>query len=122
MISSGQTAVGTPAVLTGSVFVPVCLAAAWKLAALTTVDMVGMLGSVMLKVVSTGGWSGLVTDRVQSQVSGHTGRPVVRVKYSLGTTTCRTWRLRSVCDLTGSKSVVALSCTFTTEVRKKLSP
>ena len=90
MISSGQTTVGTPAVLTGSVLVPVCLAAAWKLAAFTTVDMVGMVGSVMLKVVNTGGWSGLVTERVQSQVSGHTGRPVVRVKYSLGKTTCST--------------------------------
>ena len=80
MISSGQTAVGTPAAVNGLTLVPVCVAAGWKLAALTTADMLGMFGSVTLRVVETGGWSGLVTERVQSHVAGHTGSPVVRVK------------------------------------------
>src|SRR5215468_1824216 len=84
MISSGQTAEVTPAAVSGLGLVPVCVAAGVKLAALTTAEILGMFGSVTLKVVETGGWSGLVTDRVQSQVAGHTGRPAVRVKYSFG--------------------------------------
>src|SRR5437879_10359451 len=80
MISSGQSAVGTPAAVNGLTLVPLCVAAGWKLAALTTAEMLGMFGSVTFKVVTTGGWSGLVTESVQSHVAGHTGSPAVRVK------------------------------------------
>ncbi len=102
--------------------VPVCVAAGWKLAALTTAEMLGMLGSVTLRVVETGGWSGLVTERVQFQVAGYTGSPVVRVKYSFGSVTCNTCRLSRACDFTANESGLALSETLTTDVRKKLSP